>query len=115
MLRSHQFAEELRKWWSFDDRQRHSHSWHSREDFIQKKLPDLLAANRDDRVDLAEQIICELVKCYDNARRDDGAFPPGDRRAAMSEHHLWHAVNVARCWRNAVASRDSSSVDGSKT
>lgn len=36
------FAEELRKWWSFDDRQQHTHSWHSREDFIAKKLPELL-------------------------------------------------------------------------
>lgn len=36
------FAVELRKWWSFDDRQMHTHSWHSREDFIAKKLPELL-------------------------------------------------------------------------
>jgi len=37
-----QFAQELRKWWSFDDRQRHTNSWHTREDFIEKKLPKLL-------------------------------------------------------------------------
>ena len=37
------FAAELRKWWSFDDRQMHTHSWHSREDFIERKLPELLA------------------------------------------------------------------------
>jgi hypothetical protein len=36
------FAAELRKWWSFDDRQHHTHSWHSREDFIATKLPELL-------------------------------------------------------------------------
>jgi hypothetical protein len=36
------FAEELRKWWSFSDSQVHTHSWHSREDFIEKKLPSLL-------------------------------------------------------------------------
>jgi hypothetical protein len=36
------FAAELRKWWSFDDRQMHTHSWHSREDFIERKLPELL-------------------------------------------------------------------------
>lgn len=36
------FAVELRKWWSFDDGQMHTHSWHSREDFIEKKLPELL-------------------------------------------------------------------------
>jgi len=38
------FADELRKWWSFDDRQHHTHSWHSREDFIEKKLPELIAS-----------------------------------------------------------------------
>lgn len=36
------FADELRKWWSFDDGQFHTHSWHSREDFIADKLPSLL-------------------------------------------------------------------------
>lgn len=39
-----QFADELRKWWSFDDGQVHMHTWHDREDFIAKKLPELLAA-----------------------------------------------------------------------
>lgn len=38
-----QFAEVLREWWSFDDRQQHTHSWHSREDFISDELPKLLA------------------------------------------------------------------------
>lgn len=37
------FAETLREWWSFDDGQRHTHSWHSREDFIENELPKLLA------------------------------------------------------------------------
>lgn len=36
------FADELRKWWSFDDGQMHTHSWHSREDFIERELPKLL-------------------------------------------------------------------------
>lgn len=39
-----EFANELRKWWSFSAEQRHTHSWHSREDFIEKKLPALLAS-----------------------------------------------------------------------
>lgn len=38
-----EFVNELRKWWSFDDRQQHTHSWHSREDFIENVLPKLLA------------------------------------------------------------------------
>ena len=37
------FAAELRQWWTFDNQQQHTHSWHSREDFIQKRLPALLA------------------------------------------------------------------------
>lgn len=43
-----EFAEELRKWWSFGDMQQHTHSWHSREDFIEKKLPELLSRIRRD-------------------------------------------------------------------
>lgn len=39
------FAGELRKWWSFDDRQHHTHSWHSREDFIERMLPALLSVD----------------------------------------------------------------------
>ena len=37
------FADELRKWWSFDNGQVHTHTWHSREDFIEKALPKLLS------------------------------------------------------------------------
>lgn len=45
-----EFAAELRKWWSFDDHQQHTHSWHSREDFIEKQLPKLLAEFSQDAV-----------------------------------------------------------------
>lgn len=38
-----QFAEVLRKWWSFDEGQQHTHSWHDRENFIERELPRLLA------------------------------------------------------------------------
>jgi len=38
------FAVELRKYWSFNDGQRHTHTWHSREDFIEQKLPALVRA-----------------------------------------------------------------------
>lgn len=40
----HIVAAELRCWWSFDERQQHTHSWHTREDFIERRLPELLAA-----------------------------------------------------------------------
>lgn len=36
------FATELRKWWSFDDGQMHTHSWHSREDFIEGRMRELI-------------------------------------------------------------------------
>ena len=38
------FAEELRKWWSFDGRQMHTHSWHGREDFIKGRMRELIDA-----------------------------------------------------------------------
>lgn len=52
------FAAELRKWWSFDDGQVHTHSWHTREDFIEKELPALLAAYESGRLQdrVTEQI-----------------------------------------------------------
>lgn len=34
---------ELLKWWSFDDYQRHTHTWHTRTDFIFTELPKILA------------------------------------------------------------------------
>lgn len=43
-----EFAEVLRRWWSFNDMQRHTHSWHSREDFIERELPKLLDRVRHD-------------------------------------------------------------------
>ena len=29
---------EIRKWWTFNEYQEHTHSWHTREDFIEQKL-----------------------------------------------------------------------------
>jgi hypothetical protein len=55
-----QFAEILREHWSFDARQQHTHSWHSREDFIQDELPKLLAINIHERTDPA--------RCRENKR-----------------------------------------------
>lgn len=36
------FADVLRSYWSFDEGQQHTHSWHDRENFIKKVLPGLL-------------------------------------------------------------------------
>lgn len=43
-----EFADVLRQWWRFDDCQQHTHSWHDREDFIEKRLPGLLHRVRND-------------------------------------------------------------------
>jgi hypothetical protein len=55
-----EFAAELRKWWSFNDRQGHTHSWHCREDFINIVLPKLLERVRYDlRAALQEIVITD--------------------------------------------------------
>lgn len=36
------FRKQIREWWSFNSAQRHTHSWHTREDFI-KRLPEILS------------------------------------------------------------------------
>jgi len=38
------FAEELRKWWSFNSMQVHTHTWHDRENFIEEKMRELIDA-----------------------------------------------------------------------
>ncbi len=48
------FAKELRLWWRFNDYQQPQSSWHEREDFIEKKLPELL--NRAAGAVLSEKI-----------------------------------------------------------
>lgn len=56
-IRKRKFADELRKWWSFDHGQHHTHTWHGREDFIANKLPALLA----DLIS-AQQAECERLR-----------------------------------------------------
>jgi hypothetical protein len=65
------FANELRKWWSFDGGQMHTHSWHSREDFIEQKLPEMLSSVvavpvADWRVVADEDVLIYVV--HDNAQ-----------------------------------------------
>lgn len=36
------FRKQIREWWSFNSAQRHTHSWHTREDFL-KRLPEILS------------------------------------------------------------------------
>ena len=40
---------ELRQWWSFDDNQRHTHSWHDRENFIEMLMQRAAAAEKEGR------------------------------------------------------------------
>ena len=46
----------------------------------------------------ADDILAEIVERWNDLKRDEGAFPLGDRRAAMSEHRLWHAIQTAKAW-----------------
>lgn len=56
-----ELAEELRRWWRFSDFQQPQSSWHEREDFIEKKLPEWIArieasfAERNGLVILSEE------------------------------------------------------------
>lgn len=49
-MTTEEFAAALRTYWSFDERQQHTNSWHSREDFIEKVLPDLLDDFAQERI-----------------------------------------------------------------
>lgn len=79
------FAEELRKWWSFDDGQIHTHSWHSREDFIKIKLPELLSGAKP--VDQWKIVINEPVLVYvvhQNAKYEQ------DENKRLQDWEGWH-------------------------
>lgn len=82
------FANELRKWWSFDDRQFHTHSWHAREDFIKDRLPDLLGAGvvavpiADWRIEVNEPVLIYVV--HENAQ-----YEP-DEGIRKDEWEGWH-------------------------
>ena len=60
------FAGVLRKWWAFDRRQQHMHTWHSREDFIEQSLPALLTSITEKAVASERARIRELL----STRRD---------------------------------------------
>lgn len=64
-MTTEQFADELRKWWAFDDRQHHAHSWHTREDFIKDKLPELLNLARSEQAEKDARIIAHARKMSD--------------------------------------------------
>jgi hypothetical protein len=51
-------------------------------------------------------ILADIVACWNDLKRDEGAFPTGDRRAAMSEHRLWHAIQIAKGWLSSIPSTE---------
>lgn len=59
------FAEVLREWWSFSDQQQHTHSWHTREDFIERELPKLLKSHRAEQVRGLSREVADLHKRLD--------------------------------------------------
>lgn len=54
------------------------------------------AADTVGRERLALTVLQEIIENWNNLKRDEGAFPTGDRRAAMSEHRLWHSIQTAK-------------------
>lgn len=46
--------------------------------------------------DWTEELLQEIVNRYENARRDDGAFPRAHIKAAMSEHRLWIIIQETK-------------------
>lgn len=80
------FANELRKWWSFDDGQMHIHSWHDRENFIKRKLPEMLSGVvampvADWRIVIDEDVLIYVV--HDNAQ-----YEP-DEKKRLAEWECW--------------------------
>lgn len=81
------FANELRKWWSFDDGQQHTHSWHSREDFIKDKLPSLIGAGivgvpvADWRITVDEDVLIYVV--HQNAQYE------ADEKQRLAQWEGW--------------------------
>lgn len=93
--------EALKQWWSFDDRQRHTHSWHTRTDFIYTELPKLVAP--------FEAEIERLTRERDEAEALAFKFNSGEEyqllmrmnndllaRALAAESSLSEAVKAAR-------------------
>lgn len=84
-------ARELRLWWSFDDRQQHTHSWHTREDFIERALPDLMDNALTAALDRAERAERDLAEAVGLLRRqheseDDECPDCRDVTAFLSRH-----------------------------
>ena len=69
----------IRKWWSFDSNQQHTHSWHDREDFILNALPDLV-----DAVAKLPQEPRQVIRLSINGRKPI-ALEPADAATIISE------------------------------
>jgi hypothetical protein len=85
------FAEELRKWWSFDDRQVHTHSWHSREDFIKDKMCELIDAETKPLHADIDKLKAVLATATDTLSQFANAVAGGDRG--------WIQFPVSECHR----------------
>jgi hypothetical protein len=63
-------VEVLRAHWSFNDSQRHTHSWHDREDFIRDVLPVLLRAVRAKACERCAVLVAEYKYELGQARSE---------------------------------------------
>ena len=83
--------EALKQWWSFDDRQRHTHSWHTRTDFIYTELPKIVAPFEAE----IERLTADVARIKiqrSNALLDMEEFM---NKAAAAESSLSEAVKAA--------------------
>lgn len=96
------FAEELRKYWAFDDNQQHTHSWHTREDFIAQNLPKLLA---DYVQRLSPQVGEDVV---DRAKVLEAIGDPGKAPCGCESCYCGNFDDAARegAWREQKATHD---------
>ena len=97
------FAAELRKWWSFDDHQFHTHTWHTREDFIKDELPKLLAAQR---LEVRESEARDRIAKAIWAKRPDCAGKPwplaDDYSKRAYKHNPIAAVDLCFAYADAA-------------
>jgi hypothetical protein len=91
------FADELRKWWSFDDRQFHTHSWHTREDFTKEKLPELLAAQRlEARGEVTEATIERAARAMRQRSLENLGISPAHEWETLSPKMKENLLSEAR-------------------
>lgn len=69
-----EFANVLRCYWRFDSGQQHTHSWHDREDFIRDRLPAMLDALVQRKVEEERERCAEIADTFAEVAKADARF-----------------------------------------